>query len=153
MAVEIDLGNPGGAKQVADLLRGKTREGMKIAALETMRQLAVLTHVYSGRLRYSYFPTVGSPSLELPPPGIYGMPNVMERINNMGDFSISDTLYITNNVYYGVYVNNGTAKMPPRYFVERAVAAVVISLPRKLGNGFSAGVTFSGNHNPVAKVG
>lgn len=152
MAVEIDLGKPGGAKQIADLLRGKTREGMKIAALETMRQLAVLTPVYTGRLRYSYFVTVGSPSLELPPPGEYQMPSLAERMN-LGDFSISDTLYITNNVYYGVYVNNGTAKMAPRHFVERAVAAVVISLPRKLGNGFSAGVTFSGNHNPVAKVG
>lgn len=152
MAVEIDLGNPGGAKQVADLLREKTRNGMKIAALETMRQLAVLTPVDTGRLRYSYFVTVGSPSLELPPLGEYQMPSLAERMN-LGDFSISDTLYITNNVYYGVYVNNGTAKMAPRHFVERSVAAVVISLPRKLGNGFSAGVTFSGNHNPVAKVG
>ena len=126
--IVVDLNKPGGADKIADYLKSQTENAMKIAIVECMRQLTISTPVDTGRARFGYFCTVGNPSDAVPDAApksgklYYPYPDIAIRLSEMGKFSISDTLYITNNVPYIVRLNNGYSKQAPARFVERSAA-------------------------------
>ena len=126
----VDLGKPGSSGRIADILSQKVAAVMKSAATETMRQLSVNTPVASGRLRYGYYCTVRAPSVRMPNPRSYDIPDIQSRMNILERVKITDRIYITNNVPYGIYLNNGTVKMAPRYFIERSVNMAVQLIQR-----------------------
>lgn len=132
---DIDLSKPGAAQQVSDMLTKQVKRTMLEAVTVCSRELAVFTPVRTGRLRWGYFCTVNAPSGEVPQEGEYQFPDIGSRIKGLDSFTVSDTLYITNNVPYGPGLNDGTAHTPPRHFVERAVAStkIAISAQRKPG--------------------
>ena len=140
VGIVVDLNKPGGADKIADYLKSQTENAMEIAIFECMRQLAISTPVDTGRGRYGYYCTVGKPSDAVPDAApkrgqlYYPSPDIAIRVGEMGKFSISDTLYITNNVYYLVYQNDGTTKLPPKHFVERATANAQIAVVRYLNS-------------------
>lgn len=133
--IEIDLNKPGGAQRIADILAGRVERGMKTAAAETARQLDISTPVRTGRARYSWFCTVNAPSDELPPEGYYNRPDVNARVNAMGNFTVSDTIFITNNVPYVPDLNRGTSRQAPARFVERSAARAALATVEALKKG------------------
>lgn len=143
--IVIDLNKSDGAERIAEILRGEVKRGMKMAVVECMRQLSISTPVDTGRARFGYFCTVGSPASSVPAaaPGgwkgeakggavYYAAPDIAVRVAQMGDFTVSDTLYITNNVPYIKRLNNGSSKQAPARFVERAAASTQIAVIRYL---------------------
>lgn len=127
--IVVDLNKPGGADKIADYLKSQTENAMEIAIVECLRQLTISTPVDTGRARFGYFCTVGNPSDAVPDAApksgklYYPYPDIAIRLSEMGKFSISDTLYITNNVPYIVELNDGSSKQQPARFVERAAAS------------------------------
>lgn len=136
--IVVDLNKPGGADKIADYLKSQTKNAMEIAIVECMRALAISTPVDTGRARYGYYCTVGKPSDAVPDAApksgkiYYPFPDIAIRISEMGKFSISDTLYITNNVPYIVKLNNGYSRQAPARFVERAAATAKMAVIRYL---------------------
>ena len=143
--ITIDLNKSDGAERIAEILRKEVKRGMKMAVVECMRQLSISTPVDTGRARFGYFCTVRSPSSSVPAaaPGgwkgeskggtaYYAVPDIAVRIGEMGDFTVSDTLYITNNVPYIKRLNDGSSKQQPARFVERAAASAQIAVIRYL---------------------
>lgn len=129
--IVIDLNKQDGAQLIADALRKKVKSGMKMAVVECMRQLTISTPVDTGRARWGWFCTVNVPSAELPPKGQYPVPDITMR-TDIGSFSVSDTLYITNNVPYIKRLNNGYSRQAPKRFVEIAAARTQLTVNRYL---------------------
>ena len=129
MAVVIDLDKPNGAALVMNKVKEALNQKKKIIGFELLRQLAYNTPVLTGRLRQGYFPSISVESSEVPPEGVYSFPDLVSRgMQAWSSAQLTDTLVITNNVPYGVMVNNGTAKIAPRHFVERAINITIDAL-------------------------
>lgn len=120
----IDLDRPDGAARIAEALRVKVASVRRTVAFEVYRLAALNTPVDTGRGRWGWYISVGSPSDFQPDPGEYGFPDVMDHGGSdiPETISVDDTIYITNNVGYLVFVNNGTRHIRPRRFVERTMA-------------------------------
>ena len=116
----VNLNNKGAGKKIELFYRSKIESAMKMALVECLRQLTISTPVDTGRARWGWFVTVGSPSTEIPPEGHYSIPDVTSRAN----VSVSSdvTAYIANNVPYIVKLNNGSSKQAPARFAERSAA-------------------------------
>lgn len=126
----VNLNKPGAAKKIELFYRSKIESAMKIALIECMRQLTISTPVDTGRARWGWFVTVGSPSTEIPPEGQYSIPDVTSRANV--SVSADVTAYIANNVPYIVELNDGSSKQQPARFVERAAASAQNAVMRYL---------------------
>lgn len=101
--------------------RIQIKKAMKIGIIEALRQVTISTPVDTGRARWSWFLSVKVPSPELPPEGKYRVPQTTERIKALEqNFTISDTLYLTNNVPYVPDLNEGSSKQAPARFVEKS---------------------------------
>ena len=99
----------------------KITSAMKIGIVEALRQVTISTPVDTGRARWGWFLTINVPSNSTPPAGKYSAPKINERMQSIKDsFTVSDTLYLTNNVPYVPDLNNGTSKQAPARFVERS---------------------------------
>lgn len=113
-----------GMKEVERLKQhyeNKITSAMKIGIVEALRQVTISTPVDTGRARWGWFLSVKVPSTETPPEGKYGVPKINERMQAINEnFTVSDTLYLTNNVPYVPDLNNGTSKQAPARFVERS---------------------------------
>lgn len=97
------------------------KKAMKIGIIEALRQVTISTPVDTGRARWSWFLSVKVPSPELPPEGKYRVPQTTERIKALEqNFTVSDTLYLTNNVPYVPDLNEGSSKQAPARFVEKS---------------------------------
>lgn len=92
----------------------------KKLALEALRLLVLTTPVDTGRARGGWIVSINEPSDE-----------VKDRTDKSGSGTISEgtsailqmqklfsTVFITNNVHYIVYLNQGTSKQAPGNFVE-----------------------------------
>lgn len=129
MAVIIDLDKPNGAALIMNKVKEALNQKKKIIGFELLRQLAINTPVLTGRLRQGYFPTISVESSEVPPEGVYAFPDLVSRgVEAWSSAGLTDTLVIVNNVPYGVPVNNGTAKIAPRHFVERSITVTINAL-------------------------
>ena len=120
----IDLDRPDGALRIAAALRTKVAAAKRKFALEVYRLAALNTPAKTGRGRWGWYITVGSPSDFMPDPGEYGFPDVMDHGGDAltdENISIDATYYITNNVGYLVFVNDGTRYIRPRRFVEKTL--------------------------------
>lgn len=97
------------------------KKAMKVGIIEALRQVTISTPVDTGRARWSWFLSVKVPSPELPPEGKYRVPQTTERIKALEQsFTVSDTLYLTNNVPYVPDLNEGSSKQAPARFVEKS---------------------------------
>lgn len=97
------------------------KKAMKVGIIEALRQVTISTPVDTGRARWSWFLSVRVPSPELPPEGKYSAPKINERMQAINEnFTVSDTLYLTNNVSYVPKLNNGSSKQAPARFVEKS---------------------------------
>ena len=145
MAIEIDLGKRGSADFIVQHYASHLKSSMKMAVIEAMRQLTISTPVDTGRARWGWFCTVNAFSGSVPdevPDGWQGkssggtpffqQPDVISRVQEIGDYQISDTLYITNNVSYIVKLNGGSSRQAPARFVEKAAANAGIAVERFL---------------------
>lgn len=122
MAV-IDLDKPDGTLRIEKAIRLRISGIKRELAFEFYRLAALNTPVDTGRGRWGWYMSVGSPSDEVPPEGQYGFPDVADHGGGaLDNITVDGTLYITNNVGYLVYVNNGTRYIAPRRFVERAIS-------------------------------
>ena len=98
------------------------KKAMKVGIVEALRQVTISTPVDTGRARWGWFLTIKVPSSEVPPEGKYKRPTIKEKkqpIDNL-NFTVSDTLYLTNNVSYVPKLNNGSSKQAPAHFVEKS---------------------------------
>lgn len=108
-------------KRMSDAYNVQIKKAMKVGIIEALRQVTISTPVDTGRARWSWFLSVKVPSPELPPEGKYRVPQTTERIKALEqNFTISDTLYLTNNVPYVPYLNEGSSKQAPARFVEKS---------------------------------
>ncbi len=119
--IKINLGRKGAEKKITSYYRGQIEKAMKMAIVECLRQLTISTPVDTGRARWGWFVTVGSPSTEIPPEGQYSIPDVTSRANV--SVSADVTAYIANNVPYIVELNDGSSKQQPARFAERSAAS------------------------------
>lgn len=119
--IKINLGRKGAEKKITSYYRGQIEKAMKMAIVECLRQLTISTPVDTGRARWGWFVTVGSPSSEIPPEGQYSIPDVASRANV--SVSADVTAYIANNVPYIVELNDGSSKQQPARFAERSAAS------------------------------
>ena len=126
----VNLNNKGASKKIELFYRSKIESAMKMALVECLRQLTISTPVDTGRARWGWFVTVGSPSTEIPPEGQYSMPDVTTRANV--SVSADDTAYIANNVPYIVELNDGSSKQQPARFAERSAASAQNAVMRYL---------------------
>ena len=123
--VKVDLNDASGAEQIGILIREAIAKKRLEIAMTALQQVAVISPVYTGRLRMGWDPSVNVPSEYIPPEGVYPMPDISIRATQAWENAqLADTLYITNNVPYAVMVNNGTVKMAPRRFVERTISVI-----------------------------
>jgi hypothetical protein len=129
MAAEINLDSPAGAGQIRQLLEKRCIDVKKMVAFEYFRQVTIATPVDTGRMRWGWFITVNAPSNTVPPEGSYSIPDVFSHIEGAVDsVTMGDTFYLTNNVPYVTFVNDGTRKMAGRHFVEIAMTRTKNSL-------------------------
>lgn len=119
--IKINLGRKGAEKKITSYYRGQIEKAMKMAIVECLRQLTISTPVDTGRARWGWFVTVGSPSTEIPPEGQYSIPDVTSRANV--SVSADVAAYIANNVPYIVELNDGSSKQQPARFAERSAAS------------------------------
>ena len=139
----VNLNNKGASKKIELFYRSKIESAMKMALVECLRQLTISTPVDTGRARWGWFVTVGSPSTEIPPEAPKGWngessggtayfapPDVASRTNIT--VSADSTSYITNNVPYIVKLNNGSSKQAPARFAERSAASAQNAVMRYL---------------------
>ena len=122
MARVINLDNPDGARQIMVLVQERIEEKRREIASTVLRNLMVVSPVDTGRLRIGFTPSLNAPSDYVPSEGKY--PNFTIDVSAWDGAGVEDVYYITNNVPYAVMVNNGTVKMSPRRFVERALTVV-----------------------------
>lgn len=114
----------------------KITSAMKIGIVDALRQVTISTPVDTGRARWGWYLSVKVPSPETPPEGKYSAPKINERMQAIKDnFTVSDTLYLTNNVPYVPDLNNGTSKQAPARFVERSAAIAQQAVNRYLKSG------------------
>lgn len=106
---------------------------MRIVALVLVKNLVLLSPVDTGRLRASWFVSFDNPSDEVEEAP--GGDNVQENsakatqisLNRATEILSSDkimgqVIWIVNNIHYLKYVNEGTARIAPRKFVETGIA-------------------------------
>ena len=138
---EFDLGKPGAADEIASVLNMRTEDFMRMAAVEFFRQVTISTPVDTGRARMGWMISVNAPSTYRPPEapkgtgfssggvGYYAMPNIAENMN-IGTITVSDVIYITNNVPYIGRLNDGYSRQAAARFVERAAARVQLAVAK-----------------------
>ena len=126
----VNLNNKGAGKKIELFYRSKIESAMTMALVECLRQLTISTPVDTGRARWGWFVTVGSPSTEIPPEGHYSIPDVTSRANV--SVSADVTAYIANNVPYIVELNDGSSKQQPARFAERSAASAQNAVMRYL---------------------
>lgn len=132
--IKINLGRKGAEKKITSYYRGQIEKAMKKAIVECLRQLTISTPVDTGRARWGWFVTVGSPSTEIAPEApkgwkgkskggtaYFAIPDVTSRANV--SVSADVTAYIANNVPYIVELNDGSSKQQPARFAERSAAS------------------------------
>jgi hypothetical protein len=123
--IHVDLNSPAGAQKIQEIMERRTTELMQMATIEFHRQVTISTPVDTGRARWGWNITVNAPSTTVPPPGIYPMPTIDQHIENPIDsITVTDAIYITNNVPYIKRLNAGYSKNHPARFVEQAAARV-----------------------------
>lgn len=131
--VTVDLDLPDGAGKIKKILESNVISITKMVAMEFFRNVAITTPVDTGRLRWGWYITVNAPSNTVPPDGNYGFPDFASHTEgSLNAITINDTLYVSNNVHYAIYVNNGTSKMTGRRFVETALTRTQNSLAAAL---------------------
>lgn len=97
------------------------KKAMKVGIVEALRQVTISTPVDTGRARWGWYLSIRVPSRQVPPEGKYSAPKLNEKMLALNhSFTISDTLYLTNNVPYVPDLNNGTSKQAPARFVEKS---------------------------------
>lgn len=132
----FNLNDPKSAKDIQKLLEQRTADLVKMAGIEFFRQAIISTPVDTGRARFGWYITVNAPSNYLPPKAPQGwkgrasggneyfaVPNIAVNMN-IGTITISDKIYITNNVPYMPRLNRGYSRQQPARFVELAAERV-----------------------------
>ena len=120
MAINIDLNKPGGAEKIKQIFDRRVTDLMRMATIEFFRTITISTPVDTGRARAGWTPSINVPSGYVPPEGKYSMPSMPK----LGNFTVKDVIYISNNLPYIVPLNNGHSKQAPARFVESAAARV-----------------------------
>lgn len=122
MAKVFNLDSLEAPRQIMVLVKENIEEKRREIANTVYRNLMVVSPVDTGRLRIGFTPSLNAPSDYVPAEGKY--PNFSIDTSAWNGSKETDVYYITNNVPYAVMVNNGTVKMAPRRFVERAISVV-----------------------------
>lgn len=122
MARIFKLDSLSDARQLMVLVKDNIEQKQREVATTVYRNCMTLSPVDTGRLRIGFVCSLNAPSEFLPPEGKY--PNFTIDTTPWDSGKLGDVYYITNNVPYAVMVNNGTVKMAPRRFVERAISVV-----------------------------
>lgn len=122
--INIRLKKPADAAKVAGHYNGKIRQAMRTCIKTCLSELKVATPIRTGRARYGYYCSKGKPFPKLPEKhdGMYPELDVEARMRDIGQFTIKDKLYITNNLPYISRLNRGWSKQAPARFVERCAA-------------------------------
>lgn len=118
----INLDSKESVREIMVLVKEDIEQKRREIANTVYRNLMVVSPVNTGRLRIGFACTLNAPSDYLPSEGLY--PTYTVDTSAWNDAKTEDIYYITNNVPYAVMVNNGTVKMAPRRFVERAISVV-----------------------------
>lgn len=134
MAKRVDLTQPGGADQIANIMGGNVSKVMRTAATAFYRQVTIATPEDTGRARHGWEITTDTPSDTIPKEGKYPPPKIEEHGEKyIINVDPKKTIYITNRVPYIENLNKGSSRQAPARFVELAAARVQQGL-RKLIN-------------------
>ena len=121
---EFDLKNKSSAAKMAEQLKAEVARYKGKVAFLAQSVLARETNRDTGRGANSYFITVGSPSSQIMPEGKYPTVSVIPPSVSLSAVPLAETIYVTNNVYYLVYVNNGTRFITASRFVEKSLTII-----------------------------
>lgn len=102
----LDLGKWANATQ------GKLDALVRQTAQEIAQRVVQDTPVDTGFLRASWQPSIGSPSAGAPGAG---SPDTVSLV--AAQMKAGEIFYMTNNASYAAYVEFGTSRIAPRYFV------------------------------------
>jgi hypothetical protein len=125
-----NLSVKGSAQQMTEEIKAKIAKKRAQVVLALQRQITILTPRDTGRGANSYFISQGTPSDEIIPAGVYPSISIPPPSFSLNAVPLETPLYITNNVYYLVYVNDGTKSISPRHFVEKSITVINNSLLR-----------------------
>lgn len=115
-------------EELEQWLGDEVAKEMRVAAQEIFREITIANPVVTGRMRLGWSVTVDAPSSYLPPEApkgqVYDPPDANEAWQATESVTVTNVIYITNNVPYAAKVNDGSSKQTPPHFVERAIARV-----------------------------
>ena len=108
---------------------------MRMFMVEFYRQVTISTPVDTGRARYGWNCSIGTPDLNIPPEGQYNL----DASRATGVFTVKnvtgkDTLYISNAVPYIGDLNDGWSSQAPARFVELSFGTSVRKLDKYSGD-------------------
>ena len=128
MKFKLGVGDPN-FRRFIKINADRPKHVMRIFGIEFYRQITIATPVDTGRARWGWNCSVGSPDLTVPPPGKYTIDS--ERAK--GSFTAeviagADSIYICNALPYANRLNNGWSAQAPARFTELCFANVVEKL-------------------------
>ena len=100
----------------------------RTVAIDIDRNLILETPVDTGRARAGWFPMVtNSPPTYVPPEEQYkGKKNVPPPpIPGLRKIKLGEKIYVSNNVPYIIYLDQGHSKQAPAGYVDRTVSRVI----------------------------
>jgi hypothetical protein len=112
----------------------RSSQAARVAARIGLKALIEYTPVRTGRLKGNWRVGLGQPDLTFrenlkDKVGNYTLARGLTIINRA---KFDERIYVTNTTPYGKWVNDGTARISPRRFVERAMSAIRAQLPKEL---------------------
>lgn len=119
-----DLSDKSSVQQITEEVKAKIAKKRAQVVVELQRQLAISTPKDTGRGANAYFISQDKPSNEVIPEGIYPTISIPQPSFSLKAVALEKPLYVTNNVYYLGYVNNGTRYITPRHFVEKSITII-----------------------------
>lgn len=114
-------------KKLAKLVPEDMVKVKRYIALDLYNEITLGNPVDTGYSHANWHIANGSPNVEVtnkPGRGAAVVPIPPPDLSALKDVNLSEPTYITNNVGYVKFLEEGTSRMAPRHFIARAVAIV-----------------------------
>lgn len=107
----------------------KAAQFFRLVALKILRGVVLKTPVDTGRARGNWQAAVNSePTAEINRQDKEGESTIEEGGKSIANAVIGDTIFITNNVPYVLYLEEGTDKMPPQKMLAHTLQEIEAEL-------------------------
>jgi len=128
--------------EVVAIIQGGSAEVIRKLQLRALQTLQSATPVDTGHARSAWTPSVGSPveeRLDRPANEVDAKSSASGRLseNRAKAEAIADsyllpqgTVFISNNVPYVIFLDQGSSSQAPSNFIERALVAAIVSVEK-----------------------